>query len=403
MKSKYIWIPVLVGALGYFVDIFDLLMFGIVRVASLKDLGVPDSELLSVGVTLLNWQMAGLLVGGVFWGILGDKRGRLSVLFGSIFIYSLANIANSFVHSIPLYATLRFIAGFGLAGELGAAITLVSETLPKEIRGYGTAIVAGVGLSGAVAAGLTSDLLSWRHCYFAGGCLGLCLLVLRLGVFESGMFEAMKKETVARGDVRLIFANSKRGLKYLYCIMVGFPIWFAVGIIVTFSPEIARELGITGPISAGRGILFCYSGIAIGDIASGVVSQWIKSRKKVVIVSMFVELGIILAILFSRGVSPDTFYTFCVALGLMTGYWAVFVTIAAEQFGTNLRSTVTTTVPNFVRGSVVPMTLFFRYLSGHIGLVHGALVVGLICIALGLFAIFSLEESHGKDLNFVDR
>lgn len=403
MSSKKIWIPVVVGSLGYFVDIYDLVLFSIVRVASLKSLGVPESELLSLGVTLLNWQMVGLLIGGVAWGILGDKRGRLSVLFGSIFLYSAANIANSFVQSVPMYAALRFIAGIGLAGELGAAITLVAETLPKEIRGYGTAIVAGVGLSGAVAAGLTSDWFDWRMSYLVGGGLGLCLLILRLGIFESGMFEAVKKEDVARGDLRLLFNSGGRALKYICCILVGVPIWFAVGILVTFSPEICKELGVTGPVSAGQGILYSYAGIAIGDLLSGVVSQWVRSRKKVVVVATLLELICILVILTSRGISPAQFYFLCSLLGFATGYWAVFVTIAAEQFGTNLRSTVATTVPNFVRGSVVVVTLLFRELSHHTSLVNSALIVGLFCIVIGLFGISRLQETHGRDLNFVDR
>lgn len=393
---------VLVGALGYFVDIYDLVLFSILRTASLKGLGVPEAELLDTGVRLLNWQMSGLLIGGILWGILGDKRGRLSVLFGSILLYSVANIANAFVTTVDQYAILRFIAGVGLAGELGAAITLVSEVLPKEIRGYGTAIVAGVGLSGAVFAGVVADFLDWKAAYFTGGVLGLLLLFARVRLAESGMFAQVKASTARRGDVLLLFANLSRTWKYLSCILIGVPIWYVVGILVTFSPEIAKSLGAVEPISAGKGILFCYAGVAIGDVASGMISQWIGSRKKVVAVALAIEAILVVSILFSHGFTAAYFYTFCFLMGLATGYWAVFITMASEQFGTNLRATVTTTVPNFVRGSVVLLSLSFKYFQTSFGLAGSALAVFAGTLILALVALASLEETHSRDLNYLE-
>lgn len=401
-KAGSIWLPVVVGALGYFVDIYDLVLFSIVRVASLKSIGVPEAELLDTGVLLLNAQMTGLLIGGVFWGVLGDKKGRLSVLFGSIFLYSIANIANGFVTSVPAYAALRFIAGIGLAGELGAAITLVSEILPKEKRGYGTAIVAGVGLSGAVAAGLVGDKIAWNWAYIVGGLLGLLLLFLRIGILESDLFRAAKHSQVNRGDLKLLLFSKERLLRYLACIFVGVPIWYAVGILVTFSPEIGKELGITTDLAAGKSIMYCYGGIAIGDILSGFLSQFLKSRKKVVLAFL---LGVAIfsgAILWSRGMDAQTYYHLCFVLGFFVGYWAVFVTIAAEQFGTNLRATVTTSVPNFVRGSVVPMTLGFRALAESYSLVTSAAFIGALTLVLAVVSILSLEETHGRDLDYME-
>lgn len=401
--SRSIWVPVLVGALGYFVDIYDLLLFSILRTTSLKSLGIPDAQLLDVGVRLLNWQMSGLLIGGIFWGILGDKRGRLSVLFGSILLYSLANVANAFVQTVDQYAALRFIAGLGLAGELGAAITLVSEVLPKEIRGYGTAMVAGVGLSGAVFAGLVAEVLPWRAAYFAGGMLGLLLLFTRVRLGESGMFQDVRSDSgVRRGDVRLIFANPRRLGKYLACILIGVPIWYVVGVLVTFSPEIARSLGAIEPVSAGHGIFYCYAGIAVGDFATGVLSQWIGSRRKVVALGMAAEAVLVVTLLRSHGFTAAYFYTFCVLLGLATGYWAVFITMASEQFGTNLRATVTTTVPNVVRGSVVLLTLGFKSFQSSLGLSGSALAVFAIALTVGVVALISLEETHSRDLNYVE-
>lgn len=403
MGKKILTTPVLVGALGYFVDIYDLVLFSILRTASLKSLGVPADQLLSVGVKLLNWQMSGLLLGGILWGILGDKKGRISVLFGSIFLYSSANIANAFVTTVDQYATLRFIAGIGLAGELGAAITLVAEVLPKEVRGYGTAIVAGVGLSGAVFAGLIAEYLSWNHAYLCGGVLGLLLLGMRVGLVESGMFADVKSATdVKRGDLRLLFANPGRAWRYLSCILIGVPIWFVVGILVTFSPEITASLGATEPVSAGKGILYCYAGVALGDLALGALSQWVASRKKVVWGAYLVEAVLVITLLGSRGFGATYFYSLCFLMGLATGYWAVFVTMASEQFGTNLRATVTTTVPNFVRGSVVLLTLAFQALQSRLGLAGSALAVFVLVIVAAVVALLSLDETHSRDLNYLE-
>lgn len=401
--EKRVWIVVLVGALGYFIDIYDLVLFSILRVASLRDLMVPDAQLLDVGVTLLNAQMLGMLLGGVLWGILGDKKGRISVLFGSIFLYSISNIANGFVTSVEAYALLRFIAGIGLAGELGAAITLVSEILPKETRGYGTAIVASIGLSGAIAAGITTEYVGWRASYWIGGGLGLLLLVLRLGILESSLFANLKKEShVKRGDLKMLVSDPKRLSKYIYCILIGIPIWYCAGVLMTFSPELGKELETLSPLVAGKSIMYSYVGVALGDLLSGVLSQWVKSRKKVVIGCLFMELIITFLILFSKGLSSDTYYFLCFLIGLATGYWAVFVTMAAEQFGTNLRATVTTSVPNFVRGSVVPMTLSFRWLGASTSLVTSALIVGVVVHIIAFFSVLRLEETHGRDLNFVE-
>lgn len=397
-----LWLPVAVGAMGYFVDIYDLVLFSIVRVVSLKELGIADDKLLSVGVLLLNCQMVGMLVGGLLWGVLGDKKGRLSVLFGSIFLYSAANIANGFVHSIELYALLRFIAGVGLAGELGAAVTLVSETLPRDLRGYGTSLIAGVGVCGAIFAGITGDMFHWRNAYILGGILGLLLLILRVSMFESGMYLSMLEKSARKGDIWMLFNNKKRFSTYLSCILIGVPIWFVVGILITFSPEITRELGVTGPVAAGRGIMWCYGGLAIGDITSGFLSQRLGSRKKILFWFLVLTLVCILGMLFSFGLTPEQFYWFCGITGFATGYWAIFVTVAAEHFGTNLRSTVATSVPNFVRGSVVVLTFAFEMIHRSLSLRMSALVVGLVVMAIALFALSKLRETHSTDLNYLD-
>jgi MFS transporter, putative metabolite:H+ symporter len=400
--KKLFSIPVIVAALGYFVDIYDLLLFSIVRIPSLQGLGVPAAELFDTGEFLLRVQMAGLLVGGIIWGIMGDKQGRLSVLFGSILLYSLANIGNGFVTTVDQYAWLRFIAGIGLAGELGAGITLVSEVLPTRLRGYGTTLVATVGLLGAVLANVIAKHYDWQIAYFIGGGLGLLLLIARISVFESGMFLTLKEKTVERGNFISLFTRADRFKRFMNCILIGLPIWFTIGILITFSPEFAAEIGLTTQIVAGDAVMFSYLGLAAGDMSSGVLSQWFRSRRKIVFVFILLTGAFILMYLYPPVVSKTFFYVSCFCLGFGIGYWALFVTIAAEQFGTNLRSTVATTVPNFIRGTVVPLTFAFKFLRGEIGVITGAVIVGAFTIVIALLALRSLTETFGKDLDFVE-
>jgi MFS family permease len=410
-------LPVIVAALGYFVDIYDLLLFSIVRVDSLTDLGVPAKEVLHVGEYLLRIQMGGLFVGGIFWGILGDKKGRLSVLFGSILLYSLANIANGFVTTVDQYALLRFIAGIGLAGELGAGITLVAEILPARLRGYGTALIAAVGIMGAPFANyVTKAVGDWQWAYFIGGGLGFLLLIARVSVFESGLFIKIKEKVVDRGNFFQLFQDKDRFKKFMGCIFIGLPIWYAIGILITFSPEFATVLGIEGPIKAGDAVMASYLGLSVGDLTSGILSQKLRSRKKVVALFMFLTTCFVILYLFMPGKSVTFFFACCFILGLGIGYWALFVTIAAEQFGTNLRATVATSVPNFIRGTVIPLTLLFKFLRESIsehylpsvgaaeaekmGVIYGALIIGLATIVIAFIALQAIDETYGRDLNF---
>src|SRR5512133_3157181 len=395
-------LPVIVAALGYFVDIYDLVLFSIVRVPSLKGIGISGAELIDKGVMLLNMQMIGMLLGGILWGVLGDRKGRLKIMFGSIFIYSLANLANGMVSSIEAYAALRFIAGVGLAGELGAGITLVSEVLHKSVRGYGTMIVAAVGVSGAILATFVAKTFDWRNAFFIGGGLGLLLLITRISVAESGMFRQMATATVSKGNFFSLFTNRERFSRYLHSILIGIPTWFVVGVLITFSPEFAKALGVTGAISAGNAVMFCYLGLVFGDLASGLISQALKSRKQVVLIFLLLTVAGIGWYFLASGVSTTMFYVICTFLGFGSGYWAIFVTIAAEQFGTNLRATVATTVPNFVRGMVVPITMLFQLLRKEIGIQQGALWVGGLCMAVALLSLWRLQETFHKDLDYFD-
>jgi MFS family permease len=399
--SQLLQVPVMVAALGYLVDMYDLFLFSVVRVPSLIELGVVGDQLLPEGIVLLNMQMAGMLIGGVLWGVMGDKRGRLSVLFGSIVMYSLANIANGFVTSLEMYAVLRFIAGVGLAGELGAGITLVTEVLPKEIRGYGTTLVATLGVLGAILAYFVADLFEWRVSYFVGGGLGLMLLVLRFNVFESGMFEHLKEKSVSRGDFLSIFTNGKRLTKYIMSIVVGLPIWFVVGILITFSPEFAAAKGIAG-IEAGKAVMLAFTGQVFGDIFSGLLSQYLKSRKQVI--ALFIILSVVMMVLYLMLPVSEafSFYMICAFLGFCNGYWTLFITIAAELFGTNIRATVATTIPNFVRGATIPLASLFVYFKGPMGVIQAGLILGIATAALALLSLAFLEETFTKDLDYLE-
>ena len=395
-------IPVLVAALGYFVDIYDLLLFGIVRVESLKDLGLSDAQNASQGLSLASTQMAGLLIGGIIWGVLGDKRGRLSVLFGSIILYSLANIANGFVQNIDQYLWARFIAGIGLAGELGAGITLVSELIPKEKRGVATSLVAGIGLLGAVFAYYIAQWFPWRTCYFIGGGLGIFLLLLRVSVFESGMFTTMKESKVQKGNFLMFFTNGKRFKKYLLSILIGMPTWYVVGILILFSREFGKAFGIAEEISPGRAVMFSYVAISIGDVLIGLLSQALKSRKKALYVFYGITtLGIILYFT-QNGGSASYMYFICALLGFGTGFWAIFVTMGAEQFGTNLRATAATTIPNMVRGALVGIAFMFESLQGSFSYVQSGIITGVVVMIISVIAVFMIDETFGKDLNFYE-
>lgn len=414
IAQKGLAAAIIVAALGYFVDIYDLILFGVVRIASLKSIGVPEDLITREGEFLLNVQMTGMLIGGIIWGVLGDKKGRLSVLFGSIALYSLANLANGFVYDIPSYAVLRFIAGIGLAGELGAGVTLVSELMPAKTRGYGTALIASFGLLGAVAAAFVGahkwgfETADWRVAYVVGGIMGLLLLALRIGVRESGVYQSMKEKEISRGDFFQLFRKQKVFLKYIKCILIGVPIWYVVGILVLQAPEFSKSLELPFKASAATAIMLAYIGLSSGDLASGIISQLLRSRRKTVFIFLLLAVFFSSYYLTMREVSETQFYAVCFGLGFASGYWAVFVTVAAEQFGTNIRATATTTVPNFVRGSLVPVVMFFQFLRD--GAFHGtpganilgAAVVGGVVFTASFIALYSMEESFGQNLDFYE-
>lgn len=405
-KHSLFNIAVIVAALGYFVDVYDLLLFGIIRVPSLESLGLSPSDVKASGELILQWQMWGLLLGGIISGVMGDKRGRLSVLFGSIILYSLANIANGFVETVEQYKWIRFIAGLGLAGELGAGITLVSEIVPKEKRGLATSLVAGIGLSGAVLAYFMKQSFDWRTCYFIGGGLGILLLLLRISVFESGLYNQVKQSQVERGNFLSFFTKPERFRRYLFGILIGLPTWFVIGILITFSNDFAKEFGITEKIDPGKAIMYAYVAISIGDILIGLLSQYLQSRKK----ALFIFYGITILFMLAFftllwGATAARLYFICAGLGFGTGFWAIFVTMGAEQFGTNLRATAATTIPNMVRGMlavvILPLFKWFEH-QPTIGTVNAGIYTGIIIMVVTILAALLTQETFHKDLDYLE-
>lgn len=403
-------LAVVVAALGYLVDIYDLILFTVVRRPSLEAIGVAADQLGDTGLLLLNAQMTGMLIGGIVWGVLGDKRGRLSVLFGSILMYSVANLANGFVTDVTNYAILRFVAGVGLAGELGAGVTLVMELLSPRMRGWATTAIAGIGICGALLAVAVANVAEWYVAYWIGGVLGLLLLALRVGVLESGMFAKVRSSEVSRGNFLALFTNGRRALRYVAVVLVGVPVWYAIGILVAFCSEIGRAMGMpAGEIpDPGIAVAFAYSGLALGDFAAGIVSQIARSRKRALLAFCASNILAVLYYFTIGKTSKEAFYAGCLLLGIANGYWAVFVTVASEQFGTNLRATATTTAPNFVRGSLVLVSLLYlalrdRFFGGvGVGEPMAAIVVGAIVIAVSIASLLGIEETYGKDLDFVE-
>lgn len=392
-------LPVIVAALGYFVDVYDLLLFNIVRVPSLTDLGLNEEQVSIIGAKVYNWQQAGLLIGGFFWGILGDKMGRRSVLFGSILTYSIANLLCGFTYNIEVYILLRFLAGLGLAGELGAGITLIAEILPKELRGYGAAVVAGVGLAGAIAAFFTVSLFDWRNAYFIGGGMGILLLFMRFNVLESYLFNQKSNLNLKRGSLWTLFSNRSRIYRYLRCMGIAFPTYLIIGIYATFGNEIASALGIKD-VSAGDCILFTYIGIVTGDLLSGIISQLLKSRRKAIAL-MIGMTGIGTAVLLSGMIkTPGALYACYTWLGFSIGYIAIFLTTTAEQFGTNLRATVTTSIANNVRATTLVTLPAFQFLKPIWGTLNSAMAVGTVCFCIALISLWKMEETFNKDLDF---
>ncbi len=398
-------LPVIVGALGFFVDVYDLLLFAIIRKPSLASLGLSPAEVLSKGELIISVQMVGLMVGGIIWGIMGDKKGRLSVLFGSIILYSLANIANGMVQNVPQYIIMRFLAGIGLAGELGASITLVNEMLPKEKRGIAASIIASVGVFGAVTAFFVNQTFhDWRLCYYIGGVMGLLLLLLRANVMESGLFGQVKKSSVVSGNFLMLFNNKDRALRYMKGVVIGLPVWYVIGILITFSDKFGHEFGIEG-VDPGKAIMYQYVAIGIGDMTAGLLSNYLKSRKKALyifisILSVFITLYFLQA---GGHGSVQSMYLLCACMGFGAGFSVLYITMSAEQFGTNLRASTAISIPNVVRGILPLIILLHKGLRNLAGsYVTGGWMTGIVIISIALIAVYHTKETFGRDMDYLE-
>lgn len=402
-RSNGVAFSVGAAALGYFVDLYDIVIFGVVRVASLNDLGITGAANTAWGIDLLNLQMAGMLIGGVLWGVLGDRFGRRTALLATIGLYSLANIANGFVTTVEQYAALRFIAGVGLAGELGMGITLVAELMPSKYRGYGTTVISFLGLLGALTASYVGVLFDWRTAYVVGGVMGLLVMAGRwYGLRESAMFMAQRAQPQHPGDLRRLLRNRSVALRFLAVIAVGVPIWYISALFVNLAPEYGKALGLTGPLSVAEALRWQAIGLAIGSALTGLASEWLRSRKRVLYGCLAGLGALVLALLGNQGGSPATYCALMFVIGLGQGYWTVFMTTAAEQFGTNIRGTVATSVPNFVRAMIVPITFTLKAIWDATGLIGGTLLIGGVVFALAFAALASLRETYGRNLDYAE-
>lgn len=403
IQQRKLWLAVMVASLGYFVDVYDIILFAVIRIPSLKALGLADEQVTTIGLQLMNIQLLGMLIGGVIWGALGDKRGRLSILFGSIILYSSANLANAFVTSVEQYAILRFLAGLGLAGELGAGITLVAELMAKKKRGIGTTIITTSGVFGGICGGLVGNLLTWQTAYILGGLAGFLLLIMRFSLVESGIYLSAKSQaSIQKGSLWTFLKSPTQLKKYLSCLLVGIPFWIFVGLFMALAPEVAKELNVQGAITTGWAILFFNVGLGVGDMSSGLYSQWLGSRKKAVFIYLLLTLVFTMIFLSLRDISPNVFYFFCSAIGFSVGYWAVFLVMAAEQFGTNIRATVTVSMPNMIRGMGVPLTIILSYLRPEFGILWGLGLIAVVGILMAMIGLFTLKETFATSLDFVE-
>lgn len=400
-------LPVIVGALGFFVDIYDLLLFNIVRKASFADLGVAAGDMKDIGESILSWQMIGLTLGGFIWGMLGDKKGRKSVLFGSILLYSLATIANGFVTDVDQYTWLRFISGLGLAGELGASITLTSEILPKEKRGIAATIIATSGVMGTITAYIIYNLSGedWRLCYFIGGGMGLALLFLRVSVLESAMYDTIKVTKAKMGNLWMLVNKRERFFRYLRAITIGLPVWYVIGVLISFSDEFAERFGISG-FDQPKALMLQYVALAFGDMSAGFLSNYIKSRKKTLLIYYAIlTVFIILFFALKGGGNAFNMYLLCMGLGFGSGISVLYITMSAEQFGTNLRATAAISIPNLVRGFLPLILLLFQFLRSKAALnsyITAAWVTGAVIVIIGFISVLYTKETFGKELNFIE-
>jgi MFS transporter, putative metabolite:H+ symporter len=403
VKNKSLWPAIIVSALGYFVDLYDLLLFSVVRSGSLTELGVAPEQILPMGLNLLNWMLVGMMAGGIVWGILGDKKGRLSVLFGSIIIYSVANFLNGYITSVEQYRLLRFISGFGLAGELGAGVTLISEMMKPEKRGYGIMLVTAVGMFGAATAAYVGQHYDWRMAFKLGGIMGFVLLFLRISVKESPVFKQALAKEVSRGNFLKLITNKSLAFTFIKLIVLGLPIFFVIGILITATPEFAKALGISELPATGTAVMVTYIAISLGDILCTIVSQVLCSRKKALLLFLLITLAGLLFYLYYPVATPLGYYMKCAILGVGIGYLSLLVTFVAEHFGTNYRATATISAPNFIRG-LLPIVIApaFLLLKPAYGLITGAALVGIACIIISIIMLLFLKESFGKSLEWTE-
>lgn len=410
-KEQSIALLILVASLGYFVDAYDLIIASVVRSSAIVELGlaqVGTPEHTKYAQLFEYVQSAGILLGGIIFGVYSDKKGRKKALYYSIAIYSIANILNGLLSaSVPfvgtVYCILRFICGFALAAELSIGIVMISETMKAKHRGYGTMIVVSFGILGAVLAAVLFEFIGihWQTLYLIGGIAGVLLLIFRFSVKETNPFLDLENQESERGSWVMIFKN-RRLLKILFnAILLGFPIYFFISIPIKFATDYGKELGLT--IKGTIPIIVFYIAMSVSDIIANYLCQLFENRKKV----LYFYLGLCTISVFLLHFYPPTtpeqyFYLFSPLMGFASGYWALLITFTNEQIGTNIRSTYTTAVPNVVRSLFIPIQLLLTVLQPTFGTSTSVFYIGVLAVILALLGLYSLKETWGKNLKFID-
>ena len=393
-------LTVLVVALGYFIDAYDLLIFSAVRKVSLMDLGVAETDTLNIGISLLNFQLIGLMIGGVLWGILADKFGRKTILFSSILIYSISNIANSYISSVDMYYWLRFIAGIGLAGELGVGISLITENIAKERRTVSTTVVSFFGMLGAATGGWLGSVFHWQTCFLIGGFAGFLLLLLRLNVEESHMYLGIKDSKVKKGNILLILKNPKSLITYFFCTLAGSSSFLFIGMFIQSTPEFGKIFNIS--VTAGVALVWYYVGASISEVIAGILSKLLKERKAPIYIFYAISLLAIVIFCVHTPSSPRIYYIHCSLLGFGLGWWSMLITLSAELFGVNTRATAATSIPTFARAWNIPFTSVFKNNIPKLGILNSAFAVGVIVIALAIISATTIKETFENEANFIE-
>jgi MFS transporter, putative metabolite:H+ symporter len=381
---------------GYFIDIFDLVLFSTLRISSFEELKITDPTYWTV--VFFNLQMTGILVGGIFWGKMADIKGRSWSFMGTILVFSIANIINGLTSSLTVYGICRFIAGFGLAGEMGSGIALICEKVPDEKRSLYLGFVSSLGCIGAVLSGWLGDIVYWRYLFIGSGFAGILLTLLRKNLLEPDLFRKTATLNIPRGQWKTLFQSPPDLIRFILLIFLGIPMWYIIGILWSFSTEMTSTIGLN-IFTSGQAILWGYVGVWMGDMLMPFVSQFLKSRIFTIQICLIMML---LGVIYLFQFQPHSLLSFQLThifLGFTIGYWAVYATLCGESFGTNIRALTSTSLPSLIRFSSIPMMIIYQYGRDENEL-NIALGMGLTVLCISMITTYFIKDTFQKDIDF---